>query len=123
MPRYMMNTTSSVKTMFGEQIQSKRPSSSAFSFVKMGTGRERDAKAYDGVVVDPLYRGDSHNRHHIPATPIPGTYTHIVSLGKQVQSKNRKAPGFGFGTSDRWAHLDRVEKVRATPGPGEYVAG
>ncbi len=121
-PGYMLATASSTQSMFGPQVKSQRPSSSAYSFHRMGTGRERHAKSFDGAVVDPLYRGDEWNRHTIPATPIPGTYSHAVSIGRQALSQRRLAPSFGFGKAGRWAHLDRAEKVRRTPGPGEYVA-
>ena len=126
-PGVMLNsqqllTTSSMQSMFGPQVKSGRPTSSAYSFHRMSTGRERTAKAYDGVVVDPLYRGEEWNRHHIPGTPNPGKYAHATSLGRQALSQRRLAPSYGFGTSSRWGYQDRVEKVRRTPGPGQYVA-
>lgn len=109
--------------MLGRQVRSQRPNSSAYSFVRLSTGREREAKCYDGSVNDPLYRSEAFNRHHIPATPNPGKYQYSKSLGKQVLSQKRLAPSYGFGSSGRWAHLDRIEKARRTPGPGEYVQG
>ena len=31
------------------------------------------------------------------------------------------APSYGFGTSGRFTYLERIEKHRATPGPGTYA--
>jgi len=114
-------TSSSIQSCLGPQVKSQRPSTQGYSFNRSGTGRERHAKAYDGVVVDPVYRGEEWNRHTIPGTPIPGTYEQAVSLGKQALSQRKLAPSFAFPKSGRFAHQDRAHKARLTPGPGEYV--
>ena len=117
----------STQSMFGQQVRSTRPSSSAFSFDRFETGRI--GKCPDKLIrveanIDPLYRGEGFNRHFIAATPEPGRYNHTVSMGKQILSRRRLAPSHGFGTTGRWAYLERQEKMtNQTPGPGAYTQG
>lgn len=53
-------------------------------------------------------------------TPGPGAYKHIITTGKQHESKLRTAPKFGFGTAERFDKS--VQKREAgVPGPGAYL--
>ena len=116
-----IETKDPVQSMFGAQIKSERSTLPAYTFSRLGTGRSRDAKPFDGCVYDPMFRGEEHNRHNIPSTPNPGVYKFNVSLGKQTLSTKKLAPAYGFGTCGRWAQRDAIERKRRTPGPGEYV--
>jgi hypothetical protein len=106
----------------GYQVRSTRPSSSAYSFNRYATGRDKLAKIYPGSVVDPLYRGQEQNRHFIPDSPAPVAYTHALSLGKQTLSKAKTAAAFSFGTTGRFAYLEQQAKMSKTPGPGSYAS-
>lgn len=114
--------TSSSLSMFGEQVQSRRPTAAAYSFERLETGRPHQAKVFPGSRVDPLWRGEEHMRHHMPSTPNPGTYKVTNALGKQPNSKKATSSSYAFGRSERFAHIDRQMRHRRTPGPGEYRA-
>ena len=119
LPRYMR--ARAFQTGFGPQTMSERPSSAAYTFDRASTGRDRYAKAYDGAVVDPLWRGEAFNIHHIPSTPKPSSYKQPGSLGTQQLSPRRSSPSHAFSKTGRWAHVERAAKHRVTPGPGAYV--
>ena len=98
--------------MFGRQVPSHRPTTIEYSFARTVTGRHYTDKIHMGAVVDPLFRGEEHNRHNIPSTPNPGVYKFTVSFGKQALSSKKLAPAYGFGTCGRWAQRDAIETER-----------
>ena len=62
---------------------------------------------------------DAHKKKELPTyTPGPGAYRHLVTSGKQSESKIRTASSFGFGTAERF---DKKRSETHGPGPGAYL--
>ena len=124
----------STQSMFGYQVKSQRASTTGFSFSQMETGRMKLPRAksndrlksmpgevHPGFTLDPVFRGEEHNRHHIPATPNPGKYEPVVhAVGKQVLSNKPRAATCSFDRLDRFYFVNKELRARATPGPGQY---
>ena len=69
-----------------------------------------------------MYLGEAHQIHVIPPTPGVGAYGHRTSVGKQALSRNKNTASFSFGTTERFAYVDRTIRKNATPGPGTYIS-
>jgi len=52
-------------------------------------------------------------------SPGPVSYTHQEAIGRQFTSKNPQAPGWKFGSADRWVY--QGSSKMSNPGPGAYV--
>jgi hypothetical protein len=94
----------------GHQVKSTMPSQPSYGF---GTATREIAQKQ--------FISDAHKRKELPTfTPGPGAYKHIVTTGKQPESKLRTTSAFKFGAAERFADTEQ-KRSAAVPGPGAYL--
>ncbi|KAK3261824.1 hypothetical protein CYMTET_29287 [Cymbomonas tetramitiformis] len=108
------------KSMYGTQVDSRKPSSSAFAF----SGSARSLPGIGDNVNKEVFYSNNHAAIN-KCKGSPGPIYNVSSSAIKVSAK-KKSPSWGFGASTRFAsgrrgHLPDLSKADpSSPGPGAY---